>query len=218
MPIAAIGRASATKPKTINHNFSNYVPKKVTLYRDGGTIKMEGLINRSFSGNIRFDGALNSPTRGKFFVTVGSMFSTGAEQPMKKSDLKELRQAIANYIEGNPNAEPAYGILLKNIDQALGAKPAKPPSPAHLKNVYGAWEFHHAEFKTTKPPELKDNNVLKEYTLYKPVHIGAVGGLTVKAYVLKDQPEKVIFEKNFGGRPSYFGPVSHVTIPKSIPQ
>lgn len=216
MPIAAIGRTSA--PKTINHNFSNYLPVNITLYRDGGTIKMEGNINRSFRGNVRFDGALNSPTRGKFFVTVGSMFSTGAEKPMKKSDLKELRQAIAKYIENDPGAERGYSILLRNIDQALGTKPAKPPSPAHLRTVFNAWEFHHAEFKTTKPPELKDNNVLKAYTLSKPVRAGMVGGLTVKAYVLKDQPDKVIFEKNFGGRASYFGPVSHLTIPKSIPR
>ena len=87
------------------------------------------------------------------------------------------------------------------------------PTATHLKNVLGAWEFHHAKFTLTKPPQLNEGNVLKEYTLSKPP-AGMVGGSTVKAYVLKDQPEKVVFEKNVGGRPYYFGPVSHVSIPK----
>ena len=168
MPVtASVTSVAAPKPKSINHNFSNYVPRKIALYRDGGTIKMEGLINRTFTGDIRFDGALNSPTRGKFFVAVKSMTGSGPEQPMKKSDLRELRQAIAGYIEGNPNAEPTYGILLKNIDQVLGTNQVKLPTATHLKNVLGAWEFHHAKFTLTKPPQLNEGNVLKEYTLSK---------------------------------------------------
>ena len=214
MPVAGVSRPVTVPTKPVDLNYGAYLPSKITMYRDGGTIKMEGLVNRSYSANIRFDGAIGSPTRGTFFVAP-KFFAGPAmpEKPMKKADLQELQQGLKRYVKDHPNAEPAYSILLKNIDKALGKGNVKLPTAAHLKNVLGAWEFHHANFTLKKPTQLKDSNILKSYTLSKPP-AGMVGGTTMKAYVLKDQPEKVIFEKNVGGRPFYFGPVSHIAIPK----
>ena len=211
--VTGVRSPAAVSTKPVDLNYSAYLPSKITLYRDGGTIKMEGLVNRSYSANIRFDGAISSPTRGTFFVQP--KFWAGPampEKPMKKADLEELQRAIKSYVKEHPNAAAAYHILLKDIGQALGKNTVKLPTAAQLKNALGAWEFHHAKFVQKKPAQLKDSNVLKAYTLSKPP-AGSVGGTTLKAYVLKDHPENVIFEKNVGGRPFYFGPVSHAVVP-----
>ncbi len=216
--LPGVGRptpAICPKPVVADHNFSGYSPSKITMYRDGGTIKLEGHLNRSFTGSVRFDGAMSSPTRGQFFSSVKHFAGKAeAERPMSRADLKELQGALQRYVKNTQGEDPAYKILLKNIDQALGTKPApKLPTAAQLKNVLGTWEFHHAKWNQKKPSVLKDDNVLKQFTLSKPP-AGSVGGSTVSAFVLKDAPDKVVFEKNVGGRRFYFGPVSHQVLPK----
>ena len=112
--------------------------------------------------------------------------------------------------------------------RTVASTPAQPPrsklpSAKDLNNVLGAWAFHkqnspNGVWSTTKKPAaLKPDNILKSYVLSKPKP-GIMGGATIRAYVLKNQPNMVIYEKSQALAPpnnfKYFGPVRNDLAPK----
>jgi hypothetical protein len=111
-------------PYPVTASFSGFSPTKITMYRDGGTIKMHGLLNRSVEGDVRFDGSLSSPTRGKFFVAT-KFWNGGAspERPMTKPELRQLKTSIERFLRNNPHeaSKATYKILEKDIAAALKA-------------------------------------------------------------------------------------------------
>ena len=58
---------------------SHFAVTKATMYRDGGTIKLDGILGVELGAHIRYDGAMGSKTRGQFFI------STQIGQPTRSS-------------------------------------------------------------------------------------------------------------------------------------
>lgn len=100
--------------------FISFLPTKLSKLRDGGTILVDGLLNKSVSAKIRMDGGINSSTRGQFFVTT-KHFLQGAkpERAMTKGELEDLSKAIVKHMANTPGRQPEYVELNKRIREAL---------------------------------------------------------------------------------------------------
>ena len=116
---------------------------------------------------------------------------------------------------------------VKTQHTASTHKPSAPavkvPTKTQLNNVLGNWGFQSRNNpngvwrSTTKPADLKPSNILKTIVLEKP-KAGIMGGATVTAYILKNHPNMVIFEKTQALAPpngqKFFGPVRNDISPK----
>lgn len=89
----------------------------------------------------------------------------------------------------------------------------KTPTAKDLKNVLGTYEFHapnHQLKWSTKKPAAAFS---KEIVVVKPPKPPRTGD-SVRAFVLKNDPSKVYFEKGGSTMPRFFGPVSWTTLPR----
>ena len=102
-------------------------------YRDGGTIVLTGIVNRSVSARVRLDGRMTSETRGQVFV-AGKFFldrEFGPEQPISLEQRRDLRNALDQYLTTAAAADltdieqAVYGRLIN----ALIAGPQQPIRP-----------------------------------------------------------------------------------------
>ena len=101
--------------KQMQH-FENYLPSGITMYRDGGTIKMRGHLNKSTDADVLYDGRIGSSTRGQIFVTITTYTGVAdAALAMSISDLQNLDAALKAYIGATPAADPVYAILRERI-------------------------------------------------------------------------------------------------------
>jgi hypothetical protein len=100
--------------------FAAFLPMKHSVLRDGGTILVDGQLNKSVSARIRMDGGINSPTRGQFFVTTRH-FLQGArpERAMTRAELKDLQGAITRHMAQTPGRQPEYVAFNARIRAAL---------------------------------------------------------------------------------------------------
>ncbi len=99
----------------------------------------------------------------------------------------------------------------------------KLPTKTQLNDVLGNWGFQSRNSptgvwrSTKKPADLKPSNILKTVVLEKP-KAGVMGGATITAYVLKNHPNMVIYEKTQALAPpnghKYFGPVRNDISPR----
>lgn len=100
------------------HRYCGFSCQEIAARKDGGTIILRGLINRSLAATIRYDGKIHSPTRGQFFVTL----TPSPELPMTKDELKGLAVAVEREIL-NPEGRNklTYQDFLRHIQKALSA-------------------------------------------------------------------------------------------------
>ncbi len=152
----ASSAVSAPTSSKVTANYTHFMPYKATALRDGGSIILNGNLNRSVVGDVRMDGGLNSPTRGKFFASTHAWNAkSGAEKPMTKTELKQLKTALDGFLAStrlDKATGQLYGNFMKQLDAALGTKPAAPTSPAEVSKItttrlLGALQ---AELKTGK--------------------------------------------------------------------
>ncbi|MCU0697762.1 MAG: hypothetical protein MUC96_14650 [Myxococcaceae bacterium] len=101
-------------------SFAAFFPTKLSKLRDGGTVLVDGQLNKSVSARIRMDGGINSPTRGQFFVTTRH-FLQGArpERAMTQAELKDLQAAITRHMAKTPGRQPEYVEFNARIREAL---------------------------------------------------------------------------------------------------
>ncbi len=122
--------SAPSAPATQAVDLRHFAPTGVSLLRDGGTILVKGNLNRSLVADVRLDGAINSPTRGKFFV-ASHMWnkSSGPEHAMTKAEMKQLKASMTKFLSTvrlDRSTGQAYGTFMQRLDDALGATPAKP--------------------------------------------------------------------------------------------
>lgn len=104
---------------------AHFQPTKMTRLRDGGSMVVNGNLNRSLTADVRLDGALHSPTRGQFFVAAhpwSEHAPAGSERPMTRAELKQLKAAMSGYLSTVRLDKPtgqAYGAFMKRLDAAL---------------------------------------------------------------------------------------------------
>lgn len=114
------------------HEFRHFSPTSISLLRDGGSILLDGNLNRSVAAHVRLDGAINSKTRGHFFVKEQHFLGkTDAERPMTKSELKDLKTSVSEFMKGarfDKATGTAYSNLMERLDAAIGTRPSKPES------------------------------------------------------------------------------------------
>lgn len=113
-PVATAAVTSKATP------FAAFLPMKLSKLRDGGSIIVDGQLNKSVSAKIRMDGGINSPTRGQFFASTKNFLKGGtAERAMTKNELEDLSQAITKHMANTPGRQPEYVELNKRIKEAL---------------------------------------------------------------------------------------------------
>lgn len=100
--------------------FISFLPMKLSKARDGGTIIVDGQLNKSVSAKVRMDGGINSSTRGQFFVATRH-FLKGAqpERAMTKGELEDLNKSITKHMANTPGRQPEYVEFNKRIREAL---------------------------------------------------------------------------------------------------
>lgn len=93
-----------------------------------GTIKLTGNLNRAIGCIIRFDGKVNSPTRGQFFVTAFARASGARqpERPMTLAELEGLKVAVTAYQRKTPGYQPDYQAFNALVRKAIAEK-LRPP-------------------------------------------------------------------------------------------
>lgn len=139
LALSAVAHKPASPAKF--NAFSAFYPSKINLYRDGGTLKLEGQLNKSVSGTVRLDGRIGSASRGQFFVTTRHFLSAPtAERKMTKAELEGLQTAVKRHVKQHPTHAAAYDLLLKRLAIVLGAGPIAPNlKHSELKNVQLRW-------------------------------------------------------------------------------
>lgn len=122
-PVAPIA-PPATAPVSA---FAAFLPMKHSKLRDGGSILVDGQLNKSVSARVRMDGGINSSTRGQFFVTTRHFLQGArAERPMTKAELVDLQSAITRHMAKTPGRQPEYVEFNARIRAALAKfEPAK---------------------------------------------------------------------------------------------
>jgi hypothetical protein len=111
-------------PQSRSIAFGSFLPSKISLARDGGTIKLSGLLNRSVSAEVRMDGKINSKTRGTFYVStrVFNRPTAGVdERPAHVDELKALKKAVKAHLKETGEANKAYENLLAGLTKAIKA-------------------------------------------------------------------------------------------------
>ncbi len=107
--------------------FATFRPTSIRMYRDGGTIKMEGMLNRSVNASVRMDGAMSSKTRGTFYVSSHLWNRPeGSERPASVEELRELRKALRKYLKESGDSSPEYTQLLSRLAAAIKANNFQP--------------------------------------------------------------------------------------------
>jgi hypothetical protein len=129
---ATTAATTAARPAAPRANsYTAFAPTKVTLVRDGGSIIVSGNLNRSVVADVRLDGGLGSPTRGQFFAATHPWNSgAGAEKPMTKVELKQLKSSLTTFLASarlDQAAGKAYGTFMERLDAALKPAPAREP-------------------------------------------------------------------------------------------
>lgn len=100
--------------------FINFQPTKLSKLRDGGSIIVDGNLNRSVSAKVRMDGGINSATRGKFFVSTKTFLGASKpERAMTKGELEDLSKSITKHMANTPGRQPEYVEFNKRIREAL---------------------------------------------------------------------------------------------------
>ena len=100
--------------------FINFQPTKLSKLRDGGSIIVDGNLNRSVSAKVRMDGGINSATRGQFFVSTKTFLGASKpERAMTKGELEDLNKSITKHMANTPGRQPEYVEFNKRIREAL---------------------------------------------------------------------------------------------------
>lgn len=125
MTTVAARRATAPLTNTIQVPVTAvgaFLPMKLTKARDGGSVFVDGQLNKSVSARIRLDGGVNSPTRGQFFITTRH-FLKGAqpERAMTPVELRDLGLAITRHMAQTPGRQPEYADFNSRIRKAYAA-------------------------------------------------------------------------------------------------
>lgn len=101
-------------------SFAAFTPSRIVRYRDGGTIKVEGLLNRSYGATVRMDGRIGSPTRGQFFVGLKHWQRPAEkERPMRLDEMKGLSSALKRYLADTPRPDPTTADLHHQLLAAI---------------------------------------------------------------------------------------------------
>lgn len=126
---AAAPRPSRTAPLP----FSSFIPTQIMMFRDGGTMKVEGMLNKSVNAYFRVDGRIGSPTRGELFVkTKHFLKPETAERKMTLEELKGLQRAIDAYVKKHPK-ETYYPQLQQRLAEAI--EKAQPPRAEKISKI-----------------------------------------------------------------------------------
>lgn len=97
-----------------------FLPMKLEKLRDGGSIIVDGQLNKSVTAKVRMDGGINSATRGQFFVSTKTFLGAStAERAMTQLELQDLSKAITKHQAETPGRQPQYAELNKRIREAL---------------------------------------------------------------------------------------------------
>lgn len=119
-------RRSKPAPAAKALDFSQLVVNEVMGLRDGGTIVAKGYVNRSTYVTVKFDGALNSETRGTIFVESHDfMQPEGTLRPADAEELAPLAQALeSNATRAGAKLDVQALKRLAEIARKLAAEPA----------------------------------------------------------------------------------------------
>jgi hypothetical protein len=122
-----VAPAAAPRPaRTPPHPFSFFLPTKISMARDGGTIKLDGMLNRSVTAHFRMDGRIGSPTRGQFYVSTKHFLkSETAERKMSLDELRGLQQAVNAHVKKSPGNGHYTQLQLRLVEAIEKATPAK---------------------------------------------------------------------------------------------
>lgn len=122
-------------PGRIANPFSFFNPTDIKLFRDGGSMELEGSFNKSTNVTVRFDGKFNSPTRGQFFVTVKPFLKPAQpERPMTQGEMQTLSSTLTRYQAQVPGRQPLHAQMNRHLktalqnEQPVSIKPASIPT------------------------------------------------------------------------------------------
>lgn len=126
--VRSTAAAAAVKAPVVSaaNAFTSFQPSSLRKLRDGGSVLVDGKILGGVRVTIRLDGAVNSPTRGKFFVITHPVRGgSEAGRPLSKKDLGDLNKAITAYMAKTPGRQPEYADFNARIRAALGGDTKK---------------------------------------------------------------------------------------------
>ena len=105
--VPSIPRAGRSRP-----SLKQFVPGGVAMMLDGGTIVMNGRLGKVAQVVVRYDGALDSPTRGSTFLTVGPK---GSEKKLTAAQRHQLAAAVQQFLATNPQADQGYTFMVQQL-------------------------------------------------------------------------------------------------------
>ncbi|MBC7545432.1 MAG: hypothetical protein H7338_22115 [Candidatus Sericytochromatia bacterium] len=116
------GLASASQSGTSNAviALAGMTVTKSVIYRDGGTIVIDGKLADASPVKLRLDGAMGSVTRGTFFVTVAAATERLLDRNEAASIIPVLEKALA---ANDPNADPR--VVEPFVDKLKAFRDAK---------------------------------------------------------------------------------------------
>jgi hypothetical protein len=115
-PSYSLRVAHVPKAPVQEEDFTLYVVRGVEVLRDGGTIVLDGYVNRSTDAVVRLDRGLNSATHGQFFVKVTVWPEPSrAERAMTAKERAQLKKSLQEYVASEPNADPAIDELIARL-------------------------------------------------------------------------------------------------------
>lgn len=100
----------------------SFAPSRICMLRDGGTMLVDGTINSGQQKvSIRYDGNLNSPTRGKFFIAYGpGNGELSKERRMTQTEIRMLLGNVRGMLRTGAVENPdMYRTFAKNLRRAL---------------------------------------------------------------------------------------------------
>ena len=124
MPTVTRVRGTST-PTTAALPLASFQPTRLVTLRDGGSMICDGMLNKSFTAKVRMDGAINSSTRGEFFVSRKHFLKPAeAEKPMSLDELKGFLSAVKRHMAQTPGRQADYERLADRLREAIDRKRA----------------------------------------------------------------------------------------------
>lgn len=108
----------------------SFIPSRICMLRDGGTMYLDGTISGGQKASIRYDGNLNSKTRGQFFIAYGpANGELSKERGMTATEMRMLLGNVRGMLRAGGAQNPElYRTFAKNLQAAL-PKPKKAALP-----------------------------------------------------------------------------------------
>ncbi len=135
----AVEQAEAARPAEAQTDGAvligaNFRVDKVRVLRDGGTIQATGKIDPSTTAEIRYDGAVASPTRGEIFVAARQ--ATGGqivvpERPANVTEKRNIEAALKSQLQSESGtvSPAALNQFLRCVQASIATRSAVMAAP-----------------------------------------------------------------------------------------